>query len=69
MHHTMILTDEELEVLQQVVSSEISESRTELRHTKARDFRARVQRHIEVTQQISDKIGFLCAGMGESYAT
>ena len=52
MQNDLILSDEELAELDELLCHDISESRTELRHTSDRKYRQRVRRHIEAMRHI-----------------
>lgn len=56
MQHTMVISEEELDVLNDMLHAELAESRTELRHTDDRDYREKIQRRIQTLERFLQKV-------------
>jgi hypothetical protein len=56
MTHVLRFSDEELEVLAEIVNGEISSSRQEYRHTDDREYRTRVNLRIDACRRILDRL-------------
>lgn len=56
MQHTMVISDEELEVLGELLHTELAESRTEYRHTDDHAYRERIRRRIQTAERFLQKV-------------
>ncbi|MBN1554377.1 MAG: hypothetical protein JXA11_06505 [Phycisphaerae bacterium] len=56
MQHTMVISEEELDILNDLLHAELGESRTEYRHTDDREYRDRIQRRIETMERFLQKV-------------
>lgn len=56
MTHVLRFSDEELEVLAEIVNGEMSSSRQEYRHTDDREYRTRVSLRIDACRRILDRL-------------
>ncbi|MBN1943806.1 MAG: hypothetical protein JW849_10985 [Phycisphaerae bacterium] len=56
MQHTMVISEEELDILNDLLHAELGESRTEYRHTDDHEYRERIQRRIQTVERFLQKV-------------
>jgi hypothetical protein len=64
MQHTMVVSEEELEILNQLLHSELGESRTELRRTDDHEYREKIRRRIQTAERFLQKVDLALASAG-----
>jgi hypothetical protein len=65
MAHTMTFRDDQLELLAEILTHEISSSRQEYRHTDDRDYRTRVALRIDTCRAMLAEFHSALAGTGQ----
>jgi len=64
MQHTMVISEEELDILNELLHAELAESRTEHRHTDDHEYRDRIRRRIQTIERFLQKVDVTMVSAG-----